>query len=187
MSDILKGLNVFLIGMMGAGKTSVGRILAKQLGYRFFDTDAVVEQATGQSITDLFTSVGESGFRDVETQVLSELSTYTRLVVATGGGIVLRQMNWSYLRHGMIVWLDVPVEQLYHRLQADRSRPLLQEGDLATRLQRLSEERRLLYAQADIHIVQHADESPDQVAQRIIEQIPAMIKPRTAPPIGEDN
>lgn len=182
MSGLLQGLNVYLIGMMGAGKTSVGQVLAPQLGYQFFDTDAVIEQLAGQSITQLFAEMGEAGFRDLETRVLSELSAYTRLAIATGGGIVTRKENWSYLRHGLIVWLDVPLDQLVARLEADTTRPLLQQGDMATRLQTLLDQRRSLYAQADLQIVCSLEDTPEQLATRILEQIPTVLKPATEPP-----
>ena len=182
VSQLLQGLNLYLIGMMGAGKTTVGQVLAQQLGYQFFDTDAVIEQVAGRSIADLFAEMGEAGFRDVESQVLAELSTYTRLAIATGGGIVTRRENWGYLRHGVIVWLDVPVTQLQARLQTDNSRPLLQNGDLTTRLQTLLDQRRSLYAQADVQVSYAGTESPEQLATRILEQIALIIKPKTLPP-----
>jgi shikimate kinase (EC 2.7.1.71) len=103
--DLLRGVNLYLVGMMGAGKTTVGRILAKKLKYHFFDTDAVIAQVANQSIADIFAEQGEEAFRELETQVLGQLSAYTNLIVATGGGIILRLTNWSYLHHGIVVWL----------------------------------------------------------------------------------
>ncbi len=182
MSEWLQGLNVYLIGMMGAGKSTVGQVVAQQLGYQFFDTDSVIEQVAGQPITQLFAEMGETGFRDLERRVLSELSTYTRLVIATGGGIVTQQENWSYLRHGVVVWLDVPLAELQTRLQADTTRPLLQQGDLATRLQTLLDQRRSLYAQADVHIPFVADEPLETLTTRLLQGIRQVIKPRTPPP-----
>lgn len=178
----LKGLNVYLIGLMGVGKTAVGQVLAPQLGYRFLDTDAMLEQLTGQSINALFAELGEAGFRDLETQVLAELSPYTRLAIATGGGIITRQMNWSYLRQGLIVWLDVPVAELCTRLQSDTTRPLLQAGNLADRLQTLLAQRRSLYAQADLHISAGGGATPEQIASQILNRIPTVLKPAIAPP-----
>jgi shikimate kinase len=96
MIERLQGINIYLIGMMGAGKSSTGIQLAERLGYRFFDTDAVIEAAAGQTIPAIFEHQGEDAFRELETQVLAELSAYQRLVIATGGGIVTRPMNWSY-------------------------------------------------------------------------------------------
>ena len=93
MNDLLKGINVFLIGMMGAGKTTVGGLLASELGYGFCDTDALIEQIAGKTINEIFAEDGEETFRQLETQVLSELSAYQQLIVATGGGIVLKPQN----------------------------------------------------------------------------------------------
>lgn len=178
----LQGLNLYLIGMMGAGKTTVGQVLAQQLGYQFFDTDTVIEQLAGQPITNLFADLGEAGFRELETRVLSELSAYTRLAIATGGGIVTQQMNWSYLRNGLIIWLDVPLAQLQERLQADTTRPLLQQGELTERLQTLLEQRRSLYAQADLRLESGATDTPEQIASRILALIPTVLKPAVEPP-----
>lgn len=148
----LKKTNLYLVGMMGVGKTTIGRKLANRLGYRFLDTDALIEQSTGKSVTALFESEGEATFREIETQVLSQVTTHTSLVVATGGGIVTEQMNWSYLHHGVVIWLDVPVPVIVSRLSGDSSRPLLQGVDLSTKLTELLTARQRQYAQADIRI-----------------------------------
>ncbi|WP_416676936.1 shikimate kinase [Egbenema bharatensis] len=183
--DRLEGLNLYLIGMMGAGKTTVGQELATRLGYRFFDSDMVIEQSTGQSITEIFATSGEAAFRQIESQVLAELASYTRLVIATGGGIVLQQMNWSYLRHGLIVWLDVPVDALYDRLKTDSSRPLLQQADPKHTLETLLNQRQSLYAQADLHVRIGVRETPEQICDRILQSIPGVLKPKLEPPSEE--
>ncbi len=177
MNDFLKGANLYLIGMMGAGKTTVGKRLAQELGYRFFDTDSVIEQVSQQSVADLFAIEGEPGFRSLETQVLAELSAYTRLAIATGGGIVLEQQNWSYLRHGIVVWLDVPLPELHRRLQGDQQRPLLQTPDLSLRLQTLMDQRRSLYTQADVQVPHIPNEPLNQLTARVIEHIRQRLKP----------
>ncbi|MEL6601960.1 MAG: shikimate kinase [Cyanobacteria bacterium J06614_10] len=148
----LKKTNLYLVGMMGAGKTTIGKKLANRLGYRFLDTDALIEQSTGRTVTDLFAQEGETGFREIETQVLAQVSTHTSLVVATGGGIVTQQMNWSYLRHGVVIWLDVPVAVLASRLAGDSTRPLIQDVDLSEKLTKLLTERGDRYGQSDIRI-----------------------------------
>ena len=129
MNSLPQSLNLYLIGLMGSGKTTIGKALSEKLSYRFFDTDAVIEQAAQQSIAQIFATSGEATFRQLETQVLAELSAYRRLAIATGGGIILDRQNWSYLKHGLIVWLDAPVEDICDRLQGDTSRPLLQGAD----------------------------------------------------------
>ncbi len=185
--QLLKGVNLYLVGMMGSGKTTVGRLLAEQLGYRFFDTDVVIEQVTGRQVRTIFAQDGEEAFRQLETQVLSHLAAYTQLTVATGGGIVLERMNWSYLQHGVVVWLDVAVEQLAQRLHQDTSRPLLQAPDLLGTLQRLYAERRLLYAQADLCIAVGEQETPLQVATRIMTGLPSILKPAVQVPKAPQN
>lgn len=177
VNNLLKGVNLYLIGMMGSGKTTVGRLLANELGYRFFDTDEVIEQAAGRSINDIFAQDGETAFRELETQVLAQLAPYTRMAIATGGGIVLQRMNWSYLRHGIVVWLDVPVEQLYERLKADQTRPLLQTPDPLKTLQTILNQRQNLYAQADAHIVVQPNETPEAIASRTLDEIRQVLRP----------
>ncbi len=178
----LQGLNVFLIGMMGSGKTTVGKVLAQQLNYRFFDTDILVERVARQSITEIFVTEGEKKFRQLESQVLQELSACTKSAIATGGGIVLHQLNWSYLRNGLIVWLDAPVDLLVERLAKDDTRPLLQKSDLETKLINLLAERKHLYAQADLHIIIKSDQTPEEIATEILANIPTVIKEKTLPP-----
>lgn len=177
LRDRLQGTNLYLIGMMGAGKSTVGQQIAQRLDYRFFDTDSVIEQATGQAISQIFANTGEAEFRKLETQVLAELSPYTRLVISTGGGIVSQPKNWSYLRHGLIIWLNVPIEVLYQRLQQDTSRPLLQTADPLATLHLLLQERRSLYAQADLEIAVAATDTPEQVVDRVLAEIPGILKP----------
>jgi shikimate kinase len=187
VKDQLKGINIFLIGMMGAGKTTVGRQLATQLGYGFVDTDAVIEQLAGKTINEIFTLEGETAFRQLEAQVLAEVSAYTNLIIATGGGIVLKQLNWSYLHHGLIIWLDAPVEVLMERLQNDQTRPLLQTAEPVQALQALLDARRRLYAEADLCISINATQTPEAIVSRIISEIPTVLKSPKVAPIAQDN
>lgn len=168
---LLKGTNLYLIGMMGVGKTTIGRILAEQLQYESFDTDEFIEQATGQAISTIFAESGEDIFRQLETATLSQICARTHKVISTGGGIVLKPENWSYLKHGVIVWLDVPIDQLVNRLRYDTTRPLLQHENLSEKLNALLDVRRSLYAQADIQITANSDETPTQIANRVLEAI----------------
>jgi shikimate kinase len=178
----LEGLNLYLVGMMGAGKSAVGRPLATALGYRFLDADTALEQVAGRSIPSLFAAEGEEGFRQWETAVLDRLVSFHSLVVATGGGVVGRPVNWGHLQQGVVVWLDAPEALLLERLQADPTpRPLLQHPDPAQRLAELLEQRRPLYAQADLHIHQ-ADGGPEQVAQQVLEGLPTILKERRTAP-----
>ncbi|CAN6478267.1 unnamed protein product [Victoria cruziana] len=159
--DVIPYLNgncIFLVGMMGSGKTTVGKILSEALGYYFFDSDKLVEEAVGGvSVAQIFKEYSEEFFRENESKVLKNLSTMHRLVVATGGGAVIRPINWRYMKRGVSVWLDVPLEALARRIAAigTDSRPLLhhESGDAYTkaflRLSALSEERADAYANSD--------------------------------------
>lgn len=180
MSSLLQGVNLYLIGMMGVGKTTVGRLLAQQLGYGFVDTDNVIVQAAGKSINEIFADEGEAAFRQLESDVLAQVCAFTKLTIATGGGIVLRRENWGYLHHGLIVWLDVPVDLLLTRLAEDNTRPLLQDADPSGKLRSLLEQRQPLYKQADLRITVQAEETPEQVAARVMEAIPSVLKPQVA-------
>lgn len=176
----LKGVNLYLIGMMGAGKSTVGHLLAQKLNYHFFDTDIVIAQATGLSISEIFAEVGESGFRQIETQTLSQIAAHTRLVVATGGGIVTQQINWSYLHHGLVTWLDASPQTLWQRLQGDRSRPLLQQPNPQQKLEDLLHQRQHLYAQADFRVVVEPQDDAVAVVDRIVTEMPQVLRARAS-------
>ena len=178
----LSGRSLYLVGMMGSGKTSTGRPLAERLGYGFVDADAVIEQAAGCSIPEIFQREGEDGFRAIEHQVLSAISQRHSLVVATGGGVVTQRENWGLLHSGIVIWLDVVQEQLLKRLQADSTvRPLLQTEDPALALSQLLAERQPLYAEADLTVVIN-DETPDTVADGILQLLPSLLKDPTQRP-----
>jgi len=187
LCDRLGGINLYLIGLMGCGKSTVGRILAQHLSYRFLDTDHLVEQIAQKSISEIFTDSGETTFRQLETQVLAEISAYSRLAIATGGGIVLKQTNWSYLRHGIIIWLDAPIDLLYTRLQDDTTRPLLKVANPQDQLQQLLDQRRSLYAQADVYVAIDIQDTPEQVALHILEDVSKVIKPKLVAPVDQDS
>ena len=178
----LGGRSLYLVGMMGSGKTTTGRPLAERLGYGFVDADAVIEQAAGCSIPEIFQREGEDGFRAIEHQVLSAISQRHSLVVATGGGVVTQRENWGLLHSGIVIWLDVVQEQLLKRLQADSTvRPLLQTEDPALALSQLLAERQPLYAEADLTVVIN-DETPDTVADGILQLLPSLLKDPTQRP-----
>jgi len=174
---MLKGVSVYLIGMMGAGKTTVGKLLAKKLDYNFFDTDEVIVKVTGKCINGIFAEEGEEGFREIESQVLAELSAYKKLVVATGGGIILRQMNWSYLQHGIVVWLDVPVGQLYERLRHDTTRPLFKDENPLGKLESILKQREAFYAQADVRIRVESGQRPEEIVPTVLDEIKTSLRP----------
>jgi shikimate kinase len=154
MFILAKG-NVFLIGFMGSGKTTVGRCLARALGWDFFDTDEIIVRKLGMSINEIFAQKGEGYFRDVETEVvrcLGERDPGT-CVVATGGGVVLREKNWAALsKNGLTIFLDVAAEEIYRRLKDKGDRPLLNVADPLQQIERMLRERRPYYLKADIRI-----------------------------------
>ena len=175
----LSGRSLYLVGMMGSGKTSTGRPLAERLGYGFVDADAVIEQAAGCSIPEIFDRDGEAGFRSLESQVLSAISQRHSLVVATGGGVVTQPENWGLLHSGIVIWLDVVPDQLMQRLKADSTvRPLLQTADPEADLKALLNKRQPLYAEADLTVVIN-DETPDAVADGILQLLPSLLKDPT--------
>jgi shikimate kinase len=179
----LQGLNIYLIGMMGSGKSTIGPLLATQLGYSFLDTDITIEKLVSQSIAEIFQTVGESEFRKIETQVLAEVSAHIRLVVATGGGIAIDRENWNHLHQGLTIWLDPTVDLLVERLQNDTTRPLLATPEeLQTKLAKILTERRPRYAEADIQISLDCPLAPEEIVDLILIKIPTVLKTPTAMP-----
>ena len=137
---------LFLIGPMGAGKTTLGRLIAQDLGYDFVDSDRVIEARTGVTIPTIFDIEGEEGFRERESRIIDELTQRDRIVLATGGGAILRPENRRWLHErGFVVYLKVSIRQQLERTMRDRSRPLLQTPDPAATLTRLAEIRKPLY------------------------------------------
>ena len=172
----LSGRSLYLVGMMGSGKTSTGRPLAEQLGYGFVDADAVIEQAAGCTIAEIFERDGEEGFRSLESQVLSAICQRHSLVVATGGGVVTQPKNWGLLHSGIVIWLDVMRDQLLNRLKADATeRPLLQTPDPEAALDALLAKRKPLYAEADLTVVID-QEDPAAVAEGILKLLPGLLQ-----------
>lgn len=181
MKNLLKGVNLYLIGMPGSGKTTLGRLLAQHLGYGFVDSDTVIEKAAGETITELFAKYGEPAFRQIESQIFAEICAHTKLVISTGGGVVLRRENWGYLRHGLIIWLHAPVELLLVRLAEDTTRPLLQAVDLEAKLRSLLAQRQALYSQADLQITISEEDTPEQVTERVLASLPRILKSTAKP------
>lgn len=165
----LQGSNLYLVGMMGSGKSSVGDKLARRMGsYKFLDTDDIIEKATKLKISDIFESEGEEGFREVEAQVLDTVHSYVRCIVSTGGGLVCRTKNWGKLQTGIVIWLDVDPEIIMKRIEGNDDRPLLQTEDPLQKLKDLLEERQDKYSQADFRVEITEDMDEDMVASRIV-------------------
>ena len=146
--------NIYFIGLMGAGKTTIGKLLAKHLGKLFFDTDIEIEKRTGVKIPVIFDLEGEVGFRKRETAVIEELTQLNNIVMATGGGAVIAAQNQHMLKNnGTVIYLRANVNELWHRTRNDKHRPLLQNVDIRTKLEQLYAERDPLYTNTATHII----------------------------------
>ena len=156
MDNKYSSRNIFLIGLMGAGKTTIGRVLAKRLGLGFVDADREIEARTGVSVPVIFEIEGEDGFRRREAQVIADLTSQSCHVLATGGGVVLREDNRRHLKErGFVVYLNAPPHVLWERTRHDKNRPLLKVDDPLRKLQELFVSRDPLYREvADLVIDQ---------------------------------
>ena len=163
---------VYLVGPMGAGKTTIGKYLAQQLKLGFADTDSEIEARTGADIPWIFDVEGEEGFRDREQQVVEEMTLWDNVVLATGGGVVLRPENRRALAgRGFVVYLYATVEEQVRRTRRDRRRPLLQKGDPEQVLRELMAVRDPLYREIADHIIETDSCSPRSVAQRLVREL----------------
>eukprot|EP00640_Fibrocapsa_japonica_P003619 CAMPEP_0113943466 /NCGR_PEP_ID=MMETSP1339-20121228/24642_1 /TAXON_ID=94617 /ORGANISM="Fibrocapsa japonica" /LENGTH=297 /DNA_ID=CAMNT_0000948347 /DNA_START=19 /DNA_END=912 /DNA_ORIENTATION=+ /assembly_acc=CAM_ASM_000762 len=172
----LKGTTMYLVGMMGSGKTSVGKCLTGKLqGYSFLDTDDLIETLTGKTVNDIFADDGEEALRAMEVQVMDQVQAFVRCVVSTGGGIVLQSKNWGCMQTGLVIYLRMQVADIVERLKKDESevqkRPLLQGGDPEEKLQAILDKRKDLYEQADVVVDVQASDSIEEVASKVIEGI----------------
>lgn len=166
----LRGRSIFLIGMMGSGKSSTGPILAEILKYKYVDLDVLIEKLTKKTIEKVFSDEGEEYFRDLETQCLQEIIKLPSVVVSTGGGVVLKKENWGFLRQGIIVWLDINKEIVLNRLNSkDNIRPLL-KANIDKKYEEIFETRKHIYAQADFR-VEINNEGVKKVAEKILNSL----------------
>ncbi|MEO7564174.1 MAG: shikimate kinase [Sphingomicrobium sp.] len=155
MSDLSSRLDrpVVLVGLMGVGKSTVGRRLARRLGLAFVDSDSAIEDASGYSAAEVFERFGEKDFRDGERRLVARLVSGEVRIIATGGGAFIDPRTRELLnQHSITVWLDAPVEVLAERTARRDTRPLLRNHDPKATLERLSDERRPSYAEAHIHV-----------------------------------
>jgi len=160
--------NIILVGLMGAGKSTVGRELASLLSYEFLDTDDELERRTGVSIPVIFDVEGESGFRERESKVVEDLLSYTGTVISTGGGIVVSEKNRQGLRQaGHVVYLSATPELLAQRLKGSKNRPLLENVDLKSKLQNLLLEREEYYTSVSHYRIEAGSYSPQEMAKQI--------------------
>lgn len=163
--------NIVLIGFMGTGKTSTGKMLARRLGRRLVDTDKLIEEQAGTSISNIFAGHGEEYFRNLETETVRELSGRKNMVIATGGGIVKRAENIELLRkNGVIICLTASVSCVLERTGTKGVRPVLDkedQGDRRQAIEKLMNERKKLYEQADI-CFDTEESTPMESAEKII-------------------
>ncbi len=167
--------NIFLIGPMGAGKSTIGRHLAELLDKEFQDTDHEIEKRTGASIPLIFEIEGEAGFRGRESSVLNDLTGKSGLVLATGGGVILSADNRRVLHNrGVVVYLHAPLDTLLQRTRRDRQRPLLQTTDRRRTMEEILKAREPIYRQVADIVVETAHRSPTSVAREIARKLEAL-------------
>lgn len=167
--SMLATRNVFLVGPMGVGKTTIGRLLARELRLTFVDSDQEIEKRAGVEIAWIFDEEGEAGFREREARVLEDICQQSGLLIATGGGAVLLEENRRVLkRHGVVVFLDTTVDVQLKRTAKDKKRPLLQNDDRRSLLMKMRQERDPVYrGVADLH-VNVGDASSRRTVNKII-------------------
>jgi shikimate kinase len=164
--------NIFLIGPMGAGKSTIGRHLAEQLHLEFFDSDQEIEKRTGADIAWVFDIEGEEGFRERERDVISDLSEKQGIVLATGGGsIINKEVRNKLSARGIVVYLKTTIEKQVARTQRDKRRPLLQKDDPEQVLRNLADERNPMYEDVCDYVIDTDDQSARNVANKIIAKI----------------
>lgn len=163
-------VNLALIGFMGAGKTSVGRLVADQLRLDYLDTDELIQSRTGRTITDIFAKDGEPAFRALEQQVTEELATRERTLIATGGGLPTRPANLASLKkHALVVCLWASPEKIWERVKNQSHRPLLQGPEPQKKIRELLAAREQFYRQADV-LINTDIRSVREVAQQVAHQ-----------------
>lgn len=160
--------NIYLVGMMGSGKSVTGKILAESLKRAFVECDQIIEKKTGQTIAQIFDAHGEKKFRDLESDILKDLALLDRHIISTGGGVVVRSQNIKRMKEtGKIIYLRSKSETLFERTKGDSSRPLLRADDPLKRIKEILDERSKFYGQADI-IVDTDGKQPKTVAEEIL-------------------
>ena len=171
-------VNLALIGFMGTGKTSVGRLVADQLGFEFLDTDELIQIRAGRTIADIFAKEGEPAFRQLERQIVQELSTREKTVIATGGGLPTNAENLAALKSfALVVCLWASAEKIWERVRNQSHRPLLHDADPQKKIRDLLAVRKPFYHQADV-LINTDLRSVREAAQQIALQFKLALRPR---------
>ena len=164
--------NIFFVGLMGSGKTTIGKLLAKKLKKTFFDTDHEIEKKLGVKVSVIFELEGEEGFRKRETQMIDELSSKKDIILATGGGAVLSEENRALLKErGKVIYLNAKPQHLAKRITYDKNRPLLQQGNMLDTLNQLYKDRHPLY----LNVASFVVDTGQQKTQTIINKIESLL------------
>lgn len=170
MSNARDIRNIALVGFMGTGKSSVGRLIAGQLHFSFLDTDETIESRAGKTVSKIFAEDGEAAFRKLEREVVAELSSRTKTVISTGGGLAANEANLASLKeHALVVCLWASPEKIWERVRHQTHRPLLQDADPQAKIRRLLTEREPFYKQADV-LMNTEVRSLREVAQTVLHQ-----------------
>jgi shikimate kinase len=160
--------NIILVGLMGCGKSTVGRILAKRIRFQFIDTDELIESRSGREIREIFRTEGEAAFRKIEAVTIESVAHMTRCIIATGGGAVLNPANRTALkRTGFVIWLTASIDTLFERVSRNTRRPLLQTPDPKQTLSDLMAQREILYRETADAVFDTSIMELDEVAAAI--------------------
>ena len=170
--QIFKTMNIFIVGPMGSGKSTVGKIISDELFLTFLDTDEEIETRTGASIDWIFDLEGEDGFRKRESSILQDMAKRNSIVLSTGGGIILSEENRELLSsRGTVFYLSTPISVQLERTAKDKDRPLLKNGDPEKILTKLQKDRESLYEAVADHVVNTENKSSQEVASEIIKLV----------------
>lgn len=172
MSEITPPKNIYLVGFMGSGKTTIGKVLSRSSGKKFVDLDFEIASVCKSTITDIFKEKGEKFFRDTETKILKAVSSdKNNCVVSTGGGVVLKDINWELMNSsGIVVYLEADFDNIWDRIKYDSTRPLLNVDNAFGRTAELFNSRKKLYEKADV-IIKTDGLTVDQTIHKIRDQL----------------
>lgn len=170
--NFITNMNIFIVGPMGSGKSTVGKIISDELFLDFYDTDEEIEERTGASIDWIFDLEGEGGFRKRESEMLEEMVQKNSIVLSTGGGIILALSNRELLSsRGTVFYLSTPISVQIDRTSKDKDRPLLKNGDPGKILKKLDNQRKELYKSVSDHVVETENKTSQEVAAEIIKLV----------------